>query len=183
MARVADEHDRVAAFRVAARLRVHLRHERAGRIDRREPARLGGVADGRRDTVRGEDDCRAARDFLDRVDEDCAALLELPHDVRVVDDLLAHIHGRPVEGKGALDRFDGSLDAGAIAARRGQKDALHQGAARIAVAGEGDVRSSGNEKARRSGGSLRRALPSCSPRGYKARYTRRGSHRPVTGTL
>src|SRR6266508_6502955 len=40
-----------------------------------------------------------------------------------------------------------------------------------------------NEKARRSGGSVRRALSSCSPRGCKARYAPLGSHRPVRGTL
>jgi len=70
----------------------------------------------------GEDDGRPCRDVVDRVDEDRAELLELPHDVRVVDDLLAHVDGPPVVLERSLDRVDGPLDPGAIAAGRGQKD-------------------------------------------------------------
>ena len=83
-------------------------------------------ADRRRDAVRGEDDGRALGDLVDRVDEDRAELLELAHDVRVVDDLLADVDGLPVELERPLDRVDGPLDPGAIAAGRGQEDLLHQ---------------------------------------------------------
>ena len=65
-------------------------------------------------------------DVLDRVDEDGAQLLEPAHDVRVVDDLLADVHGLPIEAEGTLDRIDGPLDPGAIAAGRGQEAPLHQ---------------------------------------------------------
>ena len=59
------------------------------------------------------------------VDEDGAARLEVAHDVRVVDDLLAHVDGAAVERKSPLDRLDRPFDAGAIAARRGEEDTLH----------------------------------------------------------
>ena len=116
VAGVADQHDGVPGLRVAASLRVHLRHERARRVDRRQLAGVRRLADGRRDAVRGEDDGRALRNLVDRVDEDRAALLELAHDVRVVDDLLADVDGLPVELERTLDRVDGPLDPGAIAA-------------------------------------------------------------------
>ena len=59
---------------------------------------------------------RALGHVVDRVDEDRAALLELAHDVRVVDDLLADVDGLAVERERTLDRVDGPLDAGAVAA-------------------------------------------------------------------
>ena len=59
------------------------------------------------------------------VDEDRAAGLEVAYDVRVVDDLLANVDGRPVQVEQLLDRVDGALDPGAIAARRRQEDPLH----------------------------------------------------------
>src|SRR5262249_1257647 len=56
------------------------------------------------------------------VDEDRPTGLQVADDVEVVDDLLAHVHGRPVEVECLLDRLDGTLDAGAIAARRRQEN-------------------------------------------------------------
>jgi len=59
--------------------------------------------DGRCDAVRREDDRRARWGLLLGVDEDRAARLEIAHDVDVVDDLLAHVHGRAVVLERALD--------------------------------------------------------------------------------
>ena len=75
--RVSDEDERVAGFGVAARLRVHLRHERAGRVDRRQAQLLRLAADCRGDAVRREDDGRALRDVRERVDEDRAARAQI----------------------------------------------------------------------------------------------------------
>ena len=52
------------------------------------------------------------------VDEHRAALAQLLDHVLVVDDLLAHVDGRAVQLERALDRLDGPIDAGAVAARR-----------------------------------------------------------------
>ena len=124
MAGVPDEDDRVAVGGVPLRLHVHLRHERAGRVDHVVAARGRRLVHGRRDAVGREDDRRARRRLLLRVDEDRAARLEVAHDVDVVDDLLAHVDGRPVVLERELDRLDGALDPGAVAARRSEEDAL-----------------------------------------------------------
>ena len=120
---VADEHDRVAGGGEAARLDVHLRHERAGRVDRLQAPRPRVLVHARRHAVRGEDGDRALGDLGLAVDEDRAALAQLLDDVLVVDDLLAHVDRRPVALERALDRLDRAIDAGAVAARRGEQDA------------------------------------------------------------
>ncbi len=73
----------------------------------------------------GEHDRRALRHLGLLVDEDGAARLEVADDVEVVDDLLADVHRRPVQVERLLDRLDGALDAGAVAARRGEEDLAH----------------------------------------------------------
>ena len=127
VAGVADQHDRVALGGVAPRLHVHLRHERARRVDRLQPARRGVRVHRRRDAVRGEDDGRALRHLGLLVDEHRAARLEVADDVEVVDDLLADVDGRPVEVERLLDRLDRALDAGAVAAGRREEDLLDHG--------------------------------------------------------
>ena len=82
------------------------------------PRALSVRVDRRRDSVRREDDRLALGHLALVLDEDRAARLEVTHDVRVVDDLLAHVDGRPVQVEELLDRVDGALDARAIAARR-----------------------------------------------------------------
>src|SRR5205814_9162567 len=102
------------------------------RVDRRQLPRVGRGAHRRGDAVCGEDERGAFGYLVDRVDEDGAALLELPHDVRVVNDLLAHVHGPAVEPERTLDRVDGPLDPCAVAPGRGEEDPLDQTAPRIA---------------------------------------------------
>ena len=126
---VADEDDGVPLVRVAARLHVHLRHERADRVDH-VVAELGRVrVDGGCDAVRGVDDGRALGHLRLLLDEDRAAGLEIAHDVDVVDDLLPNVDRRAVVLERALDGLDGALDAGAVAARGRQQDALTMGTA------------------------------------------------------
>ena len=88
---VADQEDRLALGRKAARLGVHLRDERAGGVDHVEPACRRVGADGRRDAVRGEHDGRAVGHLVELLDEDGAATLEVGDHVLVVDDLLADV--------------------------------------------------------------------------------------------
>ena len=125
VAGVADEDDRVALGGELDRLAVDLGHERAGRVDRLQAAALGVGVDGRRHAVGGEDGHRALGDrVVELVDEDRAALAQLLDDVLVVDDLLAHVDGRAVELERALDGLHGAVDAGAVAARRGEQELL-----------------------------------------------------------
>ena len=65
----------------------------------------------RRDAVRREDDRLALGHLALVLDEDRAAGLEVANDVRVVDDLLANVDGRPVQVEEPLDGIDGALDA------------------------------------------------------------------------
>ena len=75
----------------------------------------------------GEDDRLALRHLGLLLDEDRAALAQLLDHVLVVDDLLAHVHRRPVELERALDGLHGAVDARAVAARRGEQQLFGSG--------------------------------------------------------
>ena len=127
VALVADEQDLEVVAREAHRLAVHLRHERAGRVDGLQTAIGCRVHDGRRHPVRAEDDVGALGHLVDLLDEDRALALELGHDVDVVHDLLAHVDRRAEALERLLDGDDGAVDAGAVAARRGEQHPLVSG--------------------------------------------------------
>ena len=114
--------DVVVLLRETHGLAVHLGHERAGRVDRGEVAGGGGLVNGRGDAVRGEDDARPLGHLVGLLDEDRAALGQRLDDELVVDDLLAHVHGRAVELEGLFDDVDGAVHAGAVSAGSGQED-------------------------------------------------------------
>ena len=124
---VADHHDRVALGGEAAGGDVDLGDQRAGGVDRAQVAGGGVVVDRRGDAVGGEDDHLALRHLGLLLDEDRAALGQLLDHVLVVDDLLAHVDGGAVQLERALDRLHGAVDAGAVAARGGEQDALGSG--------------------------------------------------------
>jgi hypothetical protein len=68
----------------------------------------------RRDAVSGEDDGLALRNGRLVLHEDRPAPLEVADDVRVVDDLLADVHGSPVQFECSLDRLDRPFDPCAV---------------------------------------------------------------------
>ena len=107
---------------------MHLRDERARRVDRLQRARGGAGANRGSDPVCREDDEAALRDLLDAADENGATLTKLLDDVRVVHDLLSDVDGRPVLRKRALDGLHRSLDACAISTRRREQDPLDHAA-------------------------------------------------------
>jgi hypothetical protein len=123
---MADEDDAMPLRRVAARLHVHLGDERAGRVDRVEAALRRALVDGWRDTVGREHERRAGRHVRLGLDEDRPALLQLPHHMGVVDDLLAHVDGRSVQGQRTFHRLDGAFDPSAISPRRCEQDSRNQ---------------------------------------------------------
>ena len=128
MAGVADEHDRVALAGELQRLAVDLGDERARRVDRLQPARQRVGVHGGRHAVGREDGHRALGDrVVELLDEHGAAVAELLDDVLVVHDLLAHVDRRAVQLERALDRLHGPVDAGAVAARRGEQQLLRKG--------------------------------------------------------
>jgi hypothetical protein len=122
MARVADQHDLAAAAVVDLGLAMHLGHQRAGGVEREQVAAGGGFGHRLGDAVGGEDHgCLGVRDFVEFLDEDRALGLEALDHIAIVDDLVAHIDRRSIEGEGALDRIDRSHHAGAESARRAQQ--------------------------------------------------------------
>ena len=123
VALMAHQDDVVVLLREAHGLAVNLGHERAGRVDRGEVTGGGGHVDGRGDAVRGEDDASALGDFVSLLHEDRAALSQRLDDELVVDDLLAHVHGRAVQLEGLLDDVDGAVHSGAVSAGSRQEDA------------------------------------------------------------
>ena len=124
---VADHDDRVAVGRELAGLDVDLGDQRAGGVDRLEVPRLGVLVDRRRDAVGAEDDHLALGDLGLLFDEDRAALGEFLDHVLVVDDLLADVDRGAVLLEGAFDRLDGTVDAGAVAARGGKDHSFEAG--------------------------------------------------------
>ena len=122
---VADEDDRVPLLGVPPSLDVHLRDEGTRRVDDVVPERPRVVVHGRRHAVRRVHDRRALGRLRLLLDEDRPSRLEVTDDVDVVDDLLADVDGRAIVVERLLDRLDGALDAGAVAARRGQEDSSH----------------------------------------------------------
>ena len=123
VALMAHQDDVVVFLREAHGLAVHLGHERAGRVNRGEVAGGSGLVDGRGDAVRGEDDAGTLGHLVGLLDEDRAALSQRLDDELVVDDLLAHVHGRTVELEGLFDDVDGAVHAGAVSAGSRQEDA------------------------------------------------------------
>jgi hypothetical protein len=114
---VTDQVDRQALAREALGLVVDLGHERAGGVDRAQPAQRGVAVHFGCDAVGREHDGGALRHVVLALDEDRSLLLEPPHDVDVVHDLLAHVDRRAVQREHLLDRLDRALDAGAISTR------------------------------------------------------------------
>src|SRR5215472_11001794 len=65
--------------------------------------------------------CRGVGDLIEALDKDRAFRPQAIDDVAVVHDLMAHIDGRTMQGKRALDRVDRPHDPGAEAARRAEQ--------------------------------------------------------------
>ena len=133
VALVADQDDRVALGGELLRLHVDLRHERAGGVDRRAgraPRRSrappGATPWAEKTTVSPSGTSVSSSTKIG------AALAQLLDHVLVVDDLLAHVDGRPVQLERALDRLDRAVHAGAVAARGGEQQLLGGGGHRRA---------------------------------------------------
>jgi hypothetical protein len=119
---VADQQDGPVLARETPGLEVHLRHERAGRVDDRERPPLGVAVHLRCDPVGGQDDDRSLGNLRLLLDEDRPLRLEVADHVQVVDDLPAHVHGRSMALERALDGVHGTLYTRAVAAGRGEED-------------------------------------------------------------
>ena len=125
VAGMADQDDLAALIGVALALDMHLRDERAGGVDHGQPALAGSPLDLARHPMRAEDRHRPRWHLVDLIDEHGALCVQPLDHMAVMDDLVAHIDGRPVFLQGALDNLDRSFDPRAEAAGLGQHDSHH----------------------------------------------------------
>ena len=112
-----DQDDVAAALEMDLGLAMHLGDQRTGGIERKEIALLGLIGNRARHAMRGKDDRRVGfGDFVEFLDENRALGLQAVDHIAVMDDLVADIDRRPIEGERPLDRIDGPHDPGAKAA-------------------------------------------------------------------
>ena len=122
---VADQDDGVAFSSVADGFEMHFDDERAGGVDGKQAAFLSLVANLGGDTVSAVEERRAGWNFVDRLDENGAALSEAIDDELVMHDFMIDVEGRTEEVERPLEALDRHIDARAEASRIGQHD-LHQ---------------------------------------------------------
>ena len=135
VALVADQDHGVPVCRVPPRLDVHLGHEGARRVDHVVVQLRGVRMHGGGDAVCRVDHRCPRRNLRLLLHEDRAPRLEIADDVDVVDDLLADVDRGAVMLQRLLDRVHRAFDAGAVAARRCEKDAFDH-ADRVSVPGD-----------------------------------------------
>src|SRR6478672_9181793 len=120
---VTDQQDVVALAVEPPSLGMHLRHQRARRVDGAQTTRLRFVMHGWRHTMCREDDDGAFRHLVRLLDEHGAERFEASYDVGVVHDLLADIDRCAVALESPLDGQHRAVNAGAVAARTREKHA------------------------------------------------------------
>ena len=124
VAGVADEDHGAAFVIVFFDFEMDLGDERAGGVDNAQLAVFGAVPFAGRDAMRAENDALAGRHLVEALDKNRAfAFQRLEHEA-VVNDLMAHIERASVGAQRAADGLDGTIDAGAKAARLSQDDFL-----------------------------------------------------------
>jgi hypothetical protein len=121
---MADQQDLAAALEVDRRLAMDLGHQRAGRVQGEEIARLGlGRNRFRHAMGRKYHRCIGiVGDLGQFLDENGALGLQAVDDVFIVHDLVADIDRGAIDGERPLHGVDGAHDAGAEAARRAKHD-------------------------------------------------------------
>ena len=121
---MADQEDLAAALEMDRGLAMHLGHQRAGRIEREEIARLGFGRNRFRNAVGRKHHRRVGivRDFGQFLDENRALGLQAVDDIFVMDDLVADIDRGAIDGERPFHGVDGPDHPGAEAAGRTKHD-------------------------------------------------------------
>ncbi len=108
---MADQNNGAFFTRKLERFEVNFGHQRAGGVNHFQLARLarlGFLANRRRNAVGAENQHRAVRHFLDGLDKDGAAAAQLLHYIGIVDDFVMHVDGRAVSLQREFDDIDGA---------------------------------------------------------------------------
>ena len=101
---------------------MHLRHQRAGGIDRHQPARLSDSPDLRGHPMGRKEQHSPFGDLLHRIDKHRPLANKPLHDMLVVDDFMKHVDRGPIEADGCFERLDRHVHARTKTARTGQED-------------------------------------------------------------
>ena len=114
---VADQDQRITFLGKLDGLDVDLGHQRTGGVNHAQAALHAVLADFGRNPVRAVNDALAIGDFVLAVDKDRALAAQFVHHKAVVDDLLAHVDGRPERLESDADNINGANHSGTKSAR------------------------------------------------------------------
>jgi hypothetical protein len=119
---MADQDQRAPGGHILAPLHVNLGDERAGRVQHVEAARFRVAFDRLGDAMRAENRHGALGHFIEFFDETRAFLTQIVDHVAIVDNFVAHVHGRAVLLQRPIDNLDCTNNARAKAAGLGKDD-------------------------------------------------------------
>ncbi|KAG1089363.1 hypothetical protein G6F40_013323 [Rhizopus arrhizus] len=125
VAGVADQHHVTAGTAVAGDFEVDLGHQRTGGIEHLQATALGFLAHRLRNAMGAEDHRVVVRHFVQFLDEDRAALLQVVDHEAVVHHFMADVDGRAQRFDRALDDLDRTIDTGTETTRVGEQH-IHQ---------------------------------------------------------
>ena len=94
---------------------MHLRDQRAGGVDHRQPAGASAFFDRAGDAMRTEDRDAAGRDLVNLVDEMRSFGAQTIDNVTVMDDLMTDVNRGPIFFERSFDDLDCPFDPGAKA--------------------------------------------------------------------
>ena len=119
---MAYQDDSASFLAVPSCVDMHLGHQRAGCVQMDHVAALCLRGDGFRYAMGGKNHRRALRHLVQFLDENRSLLAQRVDNVFIMDDLVAHVDGRPEFFQCLFDDVDGAVDAGAKTTRTGEKD-------------------------------------------------------------
>src|SRR5215471_13347110 len=122
MAAMADENQGATVGNVSLCLGMHLRNQRAGCINHRQPTRFCLADHGLRNAMGAEYCQRAIGNLTQFLDEAGSLFLKVADDMLIVDDFMAHIDGLAGLLQRLLDNLDSAHHTGAKAARLSKYD-------------------------------------------------------------
>ena len=123
MAGMADQDDVVIPLGIALAFLVYLADQGTGGVYDLQAALVGVMLDLLGDAMGAENRDRAFRDLVHLFDETRTARLQAFDDPFVVDDLVAHVDRRPVQGQRPFHDIDCAFHASTEATRLGQQHA------------------------------------------------------------
>ncbi len=117
MVAMADQDNGAFFARKLERFKVNFGDQRAGGVNHFQLARLGFLANRRRNAVGAENQHRAVRHFLDGLDKYGAAAAELLNYIGIMNDFVMHVYGGAIRFQREFDDIHGAHDTRAESPR------------------------------------------------------------------